>query len=92
MGILKNKTRILCTHHWKYLHDADVIVVMERGKVACIGFPNEVLKKDTWIKKMSASGRYSASSVQVLRVLGFDIEMKVVFRGKSSYWANCAIV
>ncbi|XP_028396229.1 LOW QUALITY PROTEIN: multidrug resistance-associated protein 7-like [Dendronephthya gigantea] len=53
MGVLKHKTRILCTHHWKYLHDADVIVAMEHGKVACNGFPNEVLKKTTWISKMS---------------------------------------
>ncbi|CAB3994460.1 multidrug resistance-associated 7-like [Paramuricea clavata] len=55
MGVLKHKTRILCTHHWKYLHDADVIVVMEHGRVACVGSPHQVLKEETLIRKMSVS-------------------------------------
>ena len=59
MGILKHKTRILCTHHWKYLHAADVIVVMEHGRVTCTGAPHEVLKEDTLIKKISIGGRWS---------------------------------
>lgn len=31
MGILRHKTRILCTHHVKYLAYADKIMVMENG-------------------------------------------------------------
>lgn len=31
MGLLRNKTRIVCTHHIQYLIQADRIVVMEEG-------------------------------------------------------------
>ena len=37
MGILQNKTRILCTHHTKYLSEADQIIVMDNGHIANIG-------------------------------------------------------
>jgi ABC-type proline/glycine betaine transport system ATPase subunit len=66
MGVLKHKTRILCTHHWKYLHDADVIVVMEHGRVTCIGEPHEVLKEDTLIRKISDSGKWGNHSCPAL--------------------------
>ena len=66
MGILKHKTRILCTHHWKYLHDADVIVVMEHGRVTCVGEPHEVLKEDTLIRKISDSGKWGNHSCPAL--------------------------
>lgn len=59
MGVLKHKTRILCTHHWKYLHGADVIVVMEHGRIVCVGAPHEVLKEDTLIRKISTNGKSS---------------------------------
>lgn len=37
MGMLRRKTRILCTHHIKFLAAADVIVVMEDGRISMIG-------------------------------------------------------
>ena len=37
MGLLKNKTRILCTHHTNFLSKADLILVMEDGKIAKAG-------------------------------------------------------
>ena len=37
MGILNNKTRILCTHHTKFLKDADVVVVMDEGRIIEMG-------------------------------------------------------
>lgn len=33
MGVLRNKTRIVCTHHLQFLQDADLILVMENGRV-----------------------------------------------------------
>ncbi|KAF5302801.1 hypothetical protein FQA39_LY01981 [Lamprigera yunnana] len=43
MGLLRGKTVILCTHHVKYLVQADSIILMENG---CIkqGKPSEVLR------------------------------------------------
>ncbi|XP_060078893.1 ATP-binding cassette sub-family C member 10-like [Ylistrum balloti] len=43
MGLLKNKTRILCTHHTKFLGKADLVVVMDDGVITNIGPPSEVL-------------------------------------------------
>ena len=37
MGILKNKTRILCTHHTKYLQQADLVLVMKGGTITAAG-------------------------------------------------------
>ncbi|VDI80258.1 ATP-binding cassette, subfamily C (CFTR/MRP), member 10 [Mytilus galloprovincialis] len=43
MGLLKNKTRILCTHHTKYLSNADVVMEIKDGTIVQIGTPSEVL-------------------------------------------------
>jgi ATP-binding cassette subfamily C (CFTR/MRP) protein 10 len=32
-GLLRSKTRILCTHHIQYLLSADHILVMENGRI-----------------------------------------------------------
>lgn len=46
MGLLKEKTRILCTHHSKYLLNADKIIVLQNGYFKSIGIPSEILKSD----------------------------------------------
>lgn len=43
MGLLKEKTRILCTHHVNYLVHADKIVLMEGGSIKQQGKPADVL-------------------------------------------------
>nr|CAH7715442.1 unnamed protein product [Callosobruchus chinensis] len=45
MGLLSNKTRILCTHHVKYLVHADRIGVLENGTIKSIGKPGDVLRE-----------------------------------------------
>ncbi|XP_038072640.1 multidrug resistance-associated protein 7-like [Patiria miniata] len=44
MGLLRNKTRILCTHHTKYLHGADLIVVMDQAEITKVGHPSDILE------------------------------------------------
>lgn len=39
MGLLQNKTRILCTHHTHFLSVADQVVVMDHGAVIYTGPP-----------------------------------------------------
>lgn len=39
MGILKKKTRILVTHDVKFLRSADLILVMDHGKIINRGKP-----------------------------------------------------
>ncbi|KAJ8945829.1 hypothetical protein NQ318_008713 [Aromia moschata] len=43
MGLLLNKTRILCTHHVQFLMCADTIAHIENGKFKKIGKPADVL-------------------------------------------------
>ena len=33
MGLLREKTRVLCTHHTKFLRAADIVLVMQDGNI-----------------------------------------------------------
>ncbi|XP_067031621.1 ATP-binding cassette sub-family C member 10-like isoform X2 [Acropora muricata] len=46
MGLLQNKTRILCTHHTHFLSAADLVVVMDGGSVTHFGPPEEILQAE----------------------------------------------
>ncbi|OWF38261.1 Multidrug resistance-associated protein 7 [Mizuhopecten yessoensis] len=48
MGLLRNKTRILCTHHTKFLGKADKIIVMNDGVISKMGVPSEILDDTTF--------------------------------------------
>lgn len=39
MGVLKDKTRILVTHAIDFVHHADKIIVMEKGRIKAAGTP-----------------------------------------------------
>lgn len=43
LGLLRNKTRILCTHQIQYLVHADVVIEMSKGKIINQGKPSDVL-------------------------------------------------
>uniref|UniRef100_A0A8C5RAM8 Multidrug resistance-associated protein 7 n=1 Tax=Leptobrachium leishanense TaxID=445787 RepID=A0A8C5RAM8_9ANUR len=43
MGILRHRTRILCSHRTELLDGADLVVLMEEGKILCSGPPDKVL-------------------------------------------------
>nr|XP_033792775.1 multidrug resistance-associated protein 7 isoform X2 [Geotrypetes seraphini] len=43
LGILRHKTRILCTHRLEILDKADMLVLMEDGKIVQTGPPSEIL-------------------------------------------------
>ncbi|ODN01206.1 Multidrug resistance-associated protein 7, partial [Orchesella cincta] len=45
MGTLREKTRIVCTHHVRFLQHADWILVMDNGKVISQGLPKDILPK-----------------------------------------------
>ncbi|OXA59126.1 Multidrug resistance-associated protein 7 [Folsomia candida] len=45
MGILKNKTRLLCTHHTQFLKDADWIIVLNEGNIIDEGTPSQILPR-----------------------------------------------
>uniref|UniRef100_A0AAQ4NTH2 ATP-binding cassette, sub-family C (CFTR/MRP), member 10 n=1 Tax=Gasterosteus aculeatus aculeatus TaxID=481459 RepID=A0AAQ4NTH2_GASAC len=43
MQLLGGKTRILCTHRVEFVHQADVVVLMDDGKILKTGTPAEIL-------------------------------------------------
>ncbi|XP_029032393.1 ATP-binding cassette sub-family C member 10 [Osmia bicornis bicornis] len=43
LGLLKNKTRLLCTHQTQYLIHADLVVEMSKGRVVNQGKPSDIL-------------------------------------------------
>uniref|UniRef100_A0A4W5RYK3 ATP-binding cassette sub-family B member 6 n=1 Tax=Hucho hucho TaxID=62062 RepID=A0A4W5RYK3_9TELE len=43
MGILRRKTRILCTHRIEFVDKADVVILMDNGTIIKTGTPEEVL-------------------------------------------------
>ena len=56
-GLLRNKTRILCTHHPKYLSSASNVIIMNEGKIVESGPPNKVLNKHQLEDRGSLSTR-----------------------------------
>ncbi|XP_022081418.1 multidrug resistance-associated protein 7-like isoform X2 [Acanthaster planci] len=60
MGLLKNKTRILCTHHTKYLQEADLVIVMEGGVIRNAGHPTVILEN----KDLLAAAQHNGPGVR----------------------------
>lgn len=42
-GLLKSKTRILCTHHYKHLVNADLVLVVDNGKIVQSGTGAQII-------------------------------------------------
>ncbi|XP_054833078.1 ATP-binding cassette sub-family C member 10 isoform X2 [Eublepharis macularius] len=43
LGILRKKTRILCTHRTEFLENADTVLLMDCGRIIRTGTPSEIL-------------------------------------------------
>ena len=52
-GLLKNKTKILCTHHIEHLINADLVLVVEEGKIVETGKGSDLIPKILKIEKNS---------------------------------------
>ncbi|XP_038654866.1 multidrug resistance-associated protein 7 [Scyliorhinus canicula] len=46
LGLLKDKTVILCTHRTEFLDKADMVMLMENGKIVETGTPDEILSTE----------------------------------------------
>ena len=56
LGLLKNKTKIVSTHHQKYLFESDMVLKLDSGQVMASGSAKTILKiKDTLKEKETKS-------------------------------------
>ncbi|XP_011176315.1 multidrug resistance-associated protein 7 [Solenopsis invicta] len=67
LGLLRNKTRILCTHQTQYLIHADLVIEMSKGKIVNQGKPSDVLPdlEDYLLLSDSIESDVDVSSVKV---------------------------
>lgn len=68
MGLLRTKTRVLCTHHVQFLYDADLVVVMDDGQIILSGPPSEILPQiqDRIVREGRTFGEQDKESTPML--------------------------
>lgn len=54
-GLLKRKTRVLCTHAYQFLPEVDQVVVMENGRIAECGSSEGIMKNSSSFAALMAS-------------------------------------
>nr|XP_010972089.1 ATP-binding cassette sub-family C member 10 isoform X2 [Camelus bactrianus] len=69
LGVLSHTTRLLCTHRTEYLERADVVLLMEAGRLVQAGPPSEILPlvqavPKAWAEDRQDSDPATAESVQ----------------------------
>uniref|UniRef100_U3BSA8 ATP-binding cassette sub-family C member 10 n=1 Tax=Callithrix jacchus TaxID=9483 RepID=U3BSA8_CALJA len=69
LGVLSHTTRLLCTHRTEYLERADVVLLMEAGRLIQAGPPSEILPlvqavPKAWAENGQESDSATAQSVQ----------------------------
>ncbi|XP_058410288.1 ATP-binding cassette sub-family C member 10 isoform X4 [Diceros bicornis minor] len=69
LGMLSHTTRLLCTHRTEYLERADVVLLMEAGRLVRAGPPSEILPlvqavPKAWAEEGQESDTATAQSVQ----------------------------
>ncbi|XP_074204876.1 ATP-binding cassette sub-family C member 10 isoform X3 [Camelus bactrianus] len=69
LGVLSHTTRLLCTHRTEYLERADVVLLMEAGRLVQAGPPSEILPlvqavPKAWAEDRQESDPATAESVQ----------------------------
>ncbi|XP_073147479.1 ABC transporter C family member 13 isoform X2 [Henckelia pumila] len=65
--LMNQKTRILCTHNIQAIHVADIVVVMDKGHMKCVGNPAD---------------SYVASYVSLISLNDYDTFPKIGNKGK----------
>jgi len=65
--LLKNKTRILCTHHAEYLMNADLVLVVDHGKVIESGPGEQVIPRFASLKRAYKSSSQSLCNLKSFR-------------------------
>nr|XP_048699540.1 ATP-binding cassette sub-family C member 10 isoform X3 [Caretta caretta] len=64
LGVLKHKTRILCTHRTEFLEKADTLLLMDNGRIVKTGTPSEILPLVEATPKVNENKRRQNKGVQ----------------------------
>ncbi|CAF4658113.1 unnamed protein product [Rotaria sp. Silwood1] len=75
-GILKHKTRLLCTHQIQFMEKADYIILIDNGRIIRTGKPNEVLSSAENL--LLSSNQSSQTSLATTHKSLVDIEEQVI--------------
>jgi len=75
-GVLKDKTRILVTHSIDFLHMADRIIMMDKGKITAQGSFDELMENETFrkLQEINALNKYDCKNTEITE----DGELKSV--------------
>ncbi|XP_053078740.1 ATP-binding cassette sub-family C member 10 isoform X4 [Acinonyx jubatus] len=87
LGVLSHTTRLLCTHRIEYLERADVVLLMEAGRLVQAGPPSEILPlvqavPKAWVEDGQESDSATAQSGQNLEKTkaGLEVERNICGR------------
>ncbi|GAB5571545.1 ATP-binding cassette sub-family C member 10 isoform X3 [Prionailurus iriomotensis] len=87
LGVLSHTTRLLCTHRIEYLERADMVLLMEAGRLVQAGPPSEILPlvqavPKAWVEDGQESDSATAQSGQNLEKTkaGLEVERNICGR------------
>ncbi len=66
-------TLIMITHFMEEAAEADRVIVLDHGKIACDGTPQEVLTQEDLLNRLSLHQPFACALAQELRSCGLDI-------------------
>ncbi|XP_015276967.1 PREDICTED: multidrug resistance-associated protein 7 [Gekko japonicus] len=74
LGILRNKTRILCTHRTEFLENADIVLLMDSGRILKTGTPAEVLPLVEAAPKLMETDKRKKDKIPTEHIQEEDVE------------------
>ncbi|XP_067399218.1 ATP-binding cassette sub-family C member 10 isoform X3 [Emydura macquarii macquarii] len=76
LGVLKHKTRILCTHRTEFLEKADTLLLMDNGRIVKTGTPSEILPLVEATPKVNEENKRRKNKVPVEQGQEEDMEIE----------------
>uniref|UniRef100_A0ACB8GBZ2 Uncharacterized protein n=1 Tax=Sphaerodactylus townsendi TaxID=933632 RepID=A0ACB8GBZ2_9SAUR len=74
LGILRNKTRILCTHRTEFLENADIVLMMDSGRILKTGTALEILPLMETAPKLLETDKRKKDKTSTAHIQEEDLE------------------
>ncbi|XP_074845818.1 ATP-binding cassette sub-family C member 10 isoform X2 [Carettochelys insculpta] len=85
LGVLKHKTRILCTHRTEFLEKADTLLLMDNGRIVKTGTPSEILPLVEAIPKIDKENKKRQNKVSAEQGQEEDMEIETEELGRDNF-------